>query len=138
MENEPLRVVVDTNVLISSLIFGGKPRQIITLIQNHKIVAVTSPLLIAELVDILVKKFYFIPAKVELTLELIKENFTIVYPTEVVDAVRRDQDDNKVLEAAIEGHCSHLVTGDSHLLDLALFRNIVILKPDDFLSKKQD
>ncbi len=138
MENEPLRVILDTNVLISSIIFGGKPRQIIKLLQENKIVAVTSPILIAELLEILVKKFKFMPAKIVLIQELIKENFNIIHPSEVVNVVIRDEDDNRVLEAAIEGNCSHIITGDKDLLDIVTFRDITIVTLDDFLSNTQD
>ncbi len=137
MEKNPLKIVLDTNVLISSIIFGGKPRQIIKLVQENKIIAITTPILLAELLEILVKKFQFIPIKIELVQELIKENFTLVYPSEVIHVIH-DEDDNRVLEAAIKGNCNYIVTGDKDLLAIKIFRDISILKPDDFLSSTQD
>jgi uncharacterized protein len=137
MGNKPLIVVLDTNVLISSIVFGGKPRQIIKLLQENKIIAVTTTILIAELLEILTKKFQFIPAKIALVQELIKENFTLVHPTKAIHVVR-DNDDNRVLEAAIEGNCNYIITGDKDLLDLRTFKNISILKPEEFLSNIQE
>lgn len=133
MEENPLNIVLDTNVIISAIVFGGKPRQLLTLIQENKIAAYTTPLLIAELLEILVKKFQFAPKKVALVQELLNESFSIVYPSETIHIVR-DEDDNRVLEAAIEGSCTYIVTGDKDLLEIKTFRNISILKPDDFLS----
>jgi putative PIN family toxin of toxin-antitoxin system len=137
MGNKPLRIVIDTNILISSIVFGGKPRQIIKLLQENKIIAIITPVLVAELLEILTKKFQFIPTRIALIQELINENFTIVNPTEVIHVIR-DEDDNRVLEAAIEGHCIYIVTGDNDLLDVKTFKNIQILTPDEFLSNIQD
>lgn len=133
MAKNPLKIVLDTNVIISSIIFGGKPRQIIKLVQENKVIAITTPILIAELLEILVKKFQFTPIKVKLVWELIKDNFTVVYPSGTVH-ILFDEDDNRVLEAAIEGACNYIVTGDKDLLNIVIFQNIPILKPDDFLS----
>ena len=55
-----------------------------------------------------------------------------------MNVVIRDQDDNRVLEAAIEGNCSHIITGDKGLLDIVTFKDITILTPDDFLLHTQD
>jgi putative PIN family toxin of toxin-antitoxin system len=133
IENKSIKIVLDTNVIISPIIFGGKPRQILKLVQENRITAIITPVLVAELLEILVKKFQFASSKIELVQELIKENFSIVYPAEVIHAVR-DEDDNRVLEAAVKGSCECIVTGDKDLLSLKNFNNITILKPDHFLK----
>lgn len=133
MENNAIKVVLDTNIIISGIIFSGKPRQIIQLVQENKITAITTPILIAELLDILVKKFQFVLPKINLVQELIKENFTIVYPTETIHTVR-DEDDNRVIEAAVKGSCSFIVTGDEDLLTLKNYNTISILNSNHFLS----
>ena len=56
---KPPKVVLDTNILISALIYGGKPQQIYNLIFDKRIFAITSSILLAELTEILVKKFNF-------------------------------------------------------------------------------
>ncbi len=137
MEKNPYKIVVDTNVFISSLLFGGKPRTIIKLIQENKLTAFTTPMLIGELLDILTKKFKFTSDKITLVEEVIKENFVIVHPSQTLHAVR-DEDDNRVLEAAIEAECNYVVTGDKDLLDLHTFKNVVIVKPEEFLLIMQN
>ena len=62
-----------------------------------------------------------------------KENFNIVYPSKTLQAISVE-DDNRVLEAAIEGDCSHIVSGDKDLLDLHVFEEISIQNPADFLK----
>jgi len=88
-------IILDTNVFISSIIFGGKPRAITKLITENKVVATTSPQLLAELLEILTKKFQFNSLKIQLIQELIKENFILVYPSETLHVVS-DEDDNRV------------------------------------------
>lgn len=131
-KNQP-KVVIDTNVIISSLLFGGKPQEIIKLIIEREIIPITSKILIAELTDVLVKKFNFIPNKTALTEEFIKENFQIVYPSIMLDIIS-DKDDNRVLEAAVVGKCQYIITGDKDLLDLKSYNKIIILTAGDFLD----
>jgi putative PIN family toxin of toxin-antitoxin system len=137
MEKNPLNIVLDTNVVISALLFGGKPRQIIKLVQEGKLTAYISSILVAELIEILVKKFMFSSEKIMLLEELIKENFIIIYPAREIH-VARDEDDNRVLEAALEGNCSFIITGDKDLLDLKNYKKIAIITPDIFLQEVLD
>jgi putative PIN family toxin of toxin-antitoxin system len=136
MAKTPVRAVIDTNILISAIIFGGNPKKIIELIEENKLIGVTSQTLISELLEVLVKKFHFTPNKLYLVEELIKENFTIVYPNETLDIVR-DKDDNRVLEAAITGECQYIITGDADLLDLKTFQKIKIVTAEIFLKEHE-
>lgn len=136
MAKTPVRSVIDTNILISAIIFGGNPKKIIEFIQENKVIAITSQILLSELLDVLVKKFYFTPDKFYLVEELIKENFIFVYPNETLSIVR-DKDDNRVLEAAITGKCQYIVTGDADLLDLKTFQEIKIVNAEIFLKEME-
>ncbi len=130
----PTKIVLDTNIIISGIGFGGKPRQILYLVLDDKIKAVTSPILIAELEDVIAKKFQKLIKQLEPIKKQVREKFIIVKPKKSLHAVR-DDDDNRVLEAAIEGKCSYIVTGDRDLLNLKTFKNIKIVTPDTFLSE---
>jgi predicted nucleic acid-binding protein len=57
-----------------------------------------------------------------------------VEPQTTLEAVAGDPDGNRVLECAVAGGASYIVTGDAHLLDLGDYQGIVILKPRSFLS----
>lgn len=133
MEKNPLKVILDTNVLISSILFGGKPRKIIKLVQEGRITPIISPVLLAELTEVLVKKFQFAPGKLLLVDDLIKENFASVNPSITISIIS-DKDDNRVLEAAVEGGCNYIISGDRDLLKLKTFQNVKIVTPDTFLS----
>ncbi|HEX8932007.1 MAG TPA: putative toxin-antitoxin system toxin component, PIN family [Patescibacteria group bacterium] len=49
----------------------------------------------------------------------------------------RDIDDNRVLEAAVEGKCQYIITGDADLLDLKIFQSIKIITAEDFLKEQE-
>ena len=100
---------------------------------EENIEAFTSPILLAELAEALTKKFSLTPEQIALTEKEIKDVFRIVYPTKTLH-IQKDEDDNRVLEAAVEGNCNYIVTGDKELLDLGTFKGIKILTADEFLD----
>ncbi|HEY4695228.1 MAG TPA: putative toxin-antitoxin system toxin component, PIN family [Candidatus Nanoarchaeia archaeon] len=128
-----LRVVLDTNIFISAVIFAGKPGTIFQKVLSKEVQALTSEVLLAELADVLVKKFGFYDQKIDKSLNLIRKNAVVLNPREQI-AVLEDQDDNRVLEAAVEGKVDFIVTGDKGLLELKEFRGIKIVTPDEFLK----
>ena len=133
MVKKPPKVVLDTNLLISALVFGGKPKQVYNLVLEKQIIGITSPILLAELTEVLTKKFNFELIRIEQLEKIIKKHFKMVNPKQTIK-ILQDIDDNRVLEAAIEGKCSYIVTGDSDLLTLKTFQKIRILTPNDFLK----
>lgn len=133
MEESPIRVVLDTNILVSAILFGGKPEQILRHLIEKKIQVIISSVLLSELKEVFSKKFPLREPDLELTIRSMEKTFEIVQPRRSID-VARDEDDNRVLEAAIEGKCNYIITGDEDLLDLKKYKNIKILTPEDFLS----
>lgn len=134
MAKNPPRVLLDTNVLISAHVFGGIPQQVYNMVLERQIEAVTSQILIAELIETLTKKFDFELIRIEQFEKIIKKHFKMVYPNQNI-AILRDNDDNRVLEAAIEGKCEYIVTGDRELLELGKYKGISILAPTEFLER---
>ncbi len=128
-----LQVILDTNIIVSAIVFRGKPRQIYDFALNEKFKAVISPILISELTEILSKKFLLSVAELNLIEHEIKELFKIVHPKESI-SIARDVDDNHVLEAALAGKCEYVITGDADLLDIKNFRGITIVTPHSFLN----
>ncbi|MDO8583145.1 MAG: putative toxin-antitoxin system toxin component, PIN family [bacterium] len=133
-EENRVKVVLDTNVLVSAIIFGGKPIQIIYSVIEEEIIAVTSPILISELKKVLTRKFPLRKIDFESVVKNIEEMFTTIQPKKTIN-VSRDEDDNRVLEAAWESKCNYIVMGDRDLLDLKVFKKIKIVTPDTFLSE---
>ncbi|MDP2632188.1 MAG: putative toxin-antitoxin system toxin component, PIN family [Candidatus Curtissbacteria bacterium] len=129
----PAKVVLDTNIIISAVGFGGKPRKILQQILDKKIRATTSPVLLAELEDVVTKKFPELKNHFGRINKQIRKKFKVVSPQASVKIVK-DEADNRVLEAAIEGECSFIVTGDKQLLDLGSFKGVKIVTAGQFLK----
>lgn len=129
----PLKVVLDTNVLVSALVYGGNPEEILILGLDKKIQIIASPVLQAELVDIIAKKFPLSLEDMYLLKTEIQKSFVIVDP-HISLTISRDEDDNRVLEAAVEGECDYIVTGDRDLLELKQVQKIKIVTPAEFLD----
>lgn len=136
-DESPVKVVLDTNILISAIAFGGKPKNVLDLVLEEKIIAITSPILLAEFKEIYRKKFPLLEEDFELTIKNIEEIFWILQPTKTLDLLR-DNDDNRVLEAALEGKCDYIVTGDKDLLELKSYKTIQIVTAEQFLKIQEE
>lgn len=132
-KNNPLRVVLDSNILISAYVFGGKPETILQQVVDEKIEGITSQILVSEFLDVLRKKFGVTKAQILEIKEEIEDAFETVFPTETLK-ITRDDDDNRVLEAAVEGNCKYIVTGDKELLGLKSYQSVKIVTADQFLK----
>ncbi len=133
MANDSHRVVLDSNILISAYVFGGKPEAVFKLVITEKIQGITSQILISEFLDVLRKKFAVSQSEIIEIQNEMQEVFEIVYPSKTLHIVK-DEPDNRVLEAAVEGRCKYIITGDSQLLNLGIFKNIKIVTADQFLK----
>lgn len=128
-----LRIVLDTNVIVSAIIFKGKPREIYDFALSERVTTITSSTLLSELTGILTKRFLLSSAEVNGIEHEVREIFEVVNPKKSIH-VARDVDDNQVLEAAVEGTCQYIITGDKDLLDLKMYHQITIVTPGDFLQ----
>lgn len=127
-----MRVVIDTNVLISGLLFeGGPPALLVDAWIAGKFEVMVSPELIEEYLTVLLRpKFGAIGtigerrSRLRELLEL--GNVVAVSSKEHIDAVPADPSDNAVFECAVAGHTRYVISGDFHLVSIAVFRNIQI------------
>lgn len=125
-ESQMNKVVLDTNILISALVFGGNSEKVLNQILEGEIKAATSEILIAELTEKLLKKFTFTQERIVQIKEMLGQNFETVYPKKSIN-ISRDLDDNRVLEAGVEGDCDFIITGDKDLLELKSYKGIKIV-----------
>lgn len=123
-----MRVLLDTNVIVSAILFGGVPRQLFEAALTGDPEVVTSPALMSELESILIRKFRFrstVAASTRSEFELLAE---VVEPVEVA-RVLSDVADNEVLAAAFAGRVEMIVTGDKELLELERYEGIRLVSP---------
>jgi uncharacterized protein len=131
-----VRIVADTNVLVSALIFpGGPPEAVYRLVLEGRVELVTSRPLLAELGRVLAEKFGWEPVRAEEAVAQLVRLARIVHPHEHLTLIEADPADNRVLEAAAEGAVDAIVSGDSHLLALETWGEIAIWSPAAFLQE---
>lgn len=130
-----LKIVLDTNVLISAIMFGGKSRDILDMGISGKIRIALSQDILKELAEVLVDKKFRLPVSVvqQIAHEL-SELVELVVVTHKVAVIKNDPDDNRILECAVSAGVDCIVSGDAHLLSLGYFKKIEILSPSDFLK----
>jgi len=133
------RIVLDTNVLISAILFGGPPREVLKLVISGTVGCSLSLALLDELRDVLRRpKFKFSPEQSFNVLEELHAACDIINPAVRISVIAEDPDDNKVLECAVEAKSAFIVSGDKHLLDLVEFRGIKILTPTAYIKMVKD
>jgi putative PIN family toxin of toxin-antitoxin system len=127
-----LRVVIDTNIVISALNFGGNPKAVLELARRNRIQNTTSPFIINEVEKVLTQKFGW---QIEVTREVLNDfrGFShVVNPPETI-AVISYSPDNRILECAVAGQTDYIISGDHHLTGLTTYNNIRIVTPTEFL-----
>ncbi len=129
-----LRVVVDTNVYVSALNFGGVPDEVLELARRGRIELFISMPIVREIEGVLKRKFRWPSNRAQQAIATIGEFAHSVEPTEQLAVVQRDEPDNRVLECAAAAEATVIVSGDSHLRDLGSFGSARILSPRDFLN----
>ncbi len=130
------QVVFDTNVWISAIAFHGRVRRLRDEAVHERIRVAVSPAILEETIRILSgPKFRYSPDEVAVIELEIRELARMVRPSEHLEAVKADPDDDRVLECAVESGSEIIVSGDSHLLDLGTFRGIRIMGPAAFLGE---
>jgi len=128
-----MRVVLDTNIFVSSIL-GGKLKVIIDEWKAGKFKLIVSEAIAREYLDVVNRPKFKIPQIEIVTItEYLLQTAEFVTPEEQIVVVVADPTDNKFLEAAVVGKVNFIVSGDSHLLKLGFFREIPIIKAVEFI-----
>ena len=125
------KVVFDTNIYLSAIIFGGNPRRVLQLAIDNKIILYSSAEILLEIALKLKDKFKWSTEEINFIVKTIGNLVEIVKPKEKIKVVSKNPSDNKILEAALESKADFIVTGDNHLLELRKFKGIKIVKAVD-------
>jgi putative PIN family toxin of toxin-antitoxin system len=124
--------VIDTNVFVSGLGWGGKPGDVVEAALGGRCEMVTSPALLAELQAVLAypRLAVAIPEPDEVV-RLVLESSAVVFPRRHIEELE-DEADNRLLEAAEAGEVDYLVTGDRALLERREWGSVRIVSPSAF------
>lgn len=134
-----MRLVLDTNVVASAVLWGGVPRQLLQDGREKRVSLFTSIRLLAELTDILARpKFEKKLVASGLTIEQIVDRYAelaaVVQPAAIAPTVLDDPDDDQVLACAVAARADLIVSGDRrHLLPLGSFEGMPIVSPAEAL-----
>jgi putative PIN family toxin of toxin-antitoxin system len=129
-----MRIVVDTNVIVSALVFGGLPRRVFEAVESSWCELYYSAEIESEACRVLRDKFGWDDDRLDRYLRELWDLGERVTPRHRVNAVKDDPDDNRVLECALSAVAEKIVSGDGHLLRLGSYEGITILTPREFLS----
>ena len=129
-----MRAVIDTNVLLSALLWRGPPHALLEQARNGMVTLISSPALLAELAEVIARaKFNVIFARSNTsraqTLAQVRQLAEVIDPPALAKPVCRDPDDDAVLALAIAAEADLIVSGDDDLLSLIHFEGIPILTP---------
>jgi putative PIN family toxin of toxin-antitoxin system len=133
-------VVLDTNVLISAFLSPqGTPAKVFARWMLGEFDVVTSPQLVRELARALtyeqVRKYTkHSDEEIAAIVEQYQASTKIIDPDLTISMIEKDPPDNRVLECAVAGEASFIITGDTHLLELKEYQSIVIILPASFLT----
>lgn len=132
----PLRVVIDTNVFVSSF-FGGIPRRIIDLWRDGRILLCLSQGIVEEYIEVLSRLGLQNGRELKALIKLFAEGYNSLFAgfTPELQVVKDDPDDNKFIECAVELDCKVIVSGDRHLREIGRYIDIEILSPREFWER---
>ena len=131
-----LRVVIDTNVFISSF-FGGIPREIINLWKEGEVVLCLSQSIVEEYIEVLNRLGLKDKNELFKLIKLFAEGYNSVFAanTPELNVVKNDPDDNKFIECAVELESKVIVSGDKHLREVRKYIDIEIISPREFIER---
>lgn len=130
------RAVLDTNVLVSALLWRGIPHKILLKALDEEFEIIISYPLLTELKKTLqLRKFNLTKSEVDGLVRVIYHLAEIVEVNKKFDVALRDEKDRIVTDCALNGKADFIVTGDEDLLSLGLIKGIKIVSPKEFLEK---
>lgn len=129
-----IRLVPNTNIIISSVFWRGNPFEVIRRGILGEYQLVISAEILDEVVDKLRNKFKFPEESIQELIDILMTYCHIIEVNSKFDVVR-DKKDNKIIECAFDGKADYIVTGDPDLLELKEFKSTRIITAKEFLEK---
>jgi putative PIN family toxin of toxin-antitoxin system len=130
------KLLIDTNVVISALLFGGGPGKLIELWKKKRIRPLISEEIMTEYLRVLAyPKFKLSEEEINYIIhQEILPFFKVVKSIPGPSIIKKDPDDDKFIQCAEAGNANIIISGDSHLLALKSYHGITILTPTQFLE----
>lgn len=130
-----MRIVIDTNIVISGIFFGGKPRRIIEAIADEYLHAYAIPAIVDEYIEVFHEMLNRKQGNLcRNVLMRLVDKMTVFEPVSSL-SICRDPDDDKFIECAIDAGAKYIVSGDKDLLDIAEYQGVEIITAHNFCQK---
>lgn len=136
LEKGAVRVVLDTNVIVSAVLFGGAPEDVLDLCRHGIFLAGMNDQMIEELSAVLRRKFRWREEEIRFLDDDLYSFMSLIERSKSLRMPKLSAGDRHILEAAAAFGATTVVTGDNDLLDLKCFRGIRIMTPRGFLELK--
>jgi len=135
-KEKTVKVVLDTNVLISALLFKGGLSGLVDLWKAGRIVPVLSRETFEEFRTVLAyPKFRLNAGHIKIIIEdEILPFFEVIEAADPVRGICKDPDDDKFLACAVSASAAYVVSGDKHLTDIGRYKSVKIINPGEFMS----
>lgn len=128
-----MKVVLDTNVFVSGVFFGGPPGDVLAAWRDGRVEVVVSREIIEEYVRVGEKLSARFPgADLEPALDLLSVSATLISAPPLPEPVCQDQDDDKFLACAVAANARYVVSGDRALLATSPYGSVVVIRPRAF------
>jgi putative PIN family toxin of toxin-antitoxin system len=128
-----VRAVFDANVLLAAFAAEGTCSKLLMRGRKKQFHLIVCPVILQEFNRALIKKFSATRNEARSSLRIVSEAVQcVVHPSQSVQSVCRDPDDDVILACALEARADYLVTGDADLIELKIFEGIRIVTPRDF------
>ncbi|PIV40830.1 MAG: putative toxin-antitoxin system toxin component, PIN family [Nitrospirae bacterium CG02_land_8_20_14_3_00_44_33] len=130
-----MKVVFDTNVIISSLIFDGTPRRLLDLARHGRFQLILSEFILKETSNVLAKKFGWEENPIGAAIIKLSSIAEIIEPDVSINVIKNADSDNRILECGVAANADIIVSGDTkHILPLKNYHGINIISPIEFLG----
>ena len=130
-----MKIAVDTNFLISATQwdYSVSYKLLLKLIRNNDTIFSTKEIL-DEFAEVLERDFLYSKEDIKSIVEKVLQFLTLVTPSNKIDIVKEDVDDNKIIECAVESKAEYIISYDKHLLKLKDFQGIKMVRPEEALG----
>jgi uncharacterized protein len=134
-----IRLVLDTNIIISGMLWSGSPKQVLKILAEGKVQAITTEAMLDELKEVIerpkfVKRLELLAKSPQELLAEYTAKVQIIEAAPLNEAISTDPDDDVFLACAVSGKAKLIVSGDPHLLNVKMYKNIPILTAGEFLE----
>jgi len=130
-----MKIVIDSNVFVSSFFWGGHPREVFERVINGFDELYITDEIIKEITSVMKSsKFDVNSIEIEDYIKIIEKYSEKIALKNVPKSISRDNDDDKILQCGLDGNVDYIVTGDKDLLVLREYKTIKIFNPKDYLE----